>query len=473
MVDFICLETPKYVNDDEILFCYKLKDKLTMKKNRLKQIGVVILAFIGIAKISLGQPIAETAPGTTPGNTGTVKFTYGGNEVTYTTVRAEDGNIWLQQNLGSSKVAGSQNGDVNAEGDLFQWGRWDDGHQTGTALTENTAVNLNPNNPSGLKKTESNPFYYKGTSGNLWWVSGIATDKAEAGNPDDVTATNGCDPCKKIMGGDWRLPTQAEWNTLILAEGISNTSTAFTSNLVIPAIKPRDATTGNRLTNYNTVRYWSGTAGSGGGALVLNLTATVANTTNISRAQGYAVRCINKPVVTPVGFIDFKGKRGSLGVNLEWTVSSEYNNSYYTVKHSVDGIFFKNLSDISGKGNSSIRESYTYVHQNPVLGINYYKLSQTDLDGANRELSTISVTGTALEKEVIIINAADQSVNVLLAGFESKPKKIVISSIIGQQIYEARIDDESKTLPIALKKGGYVARVYFGDKTFKTVKFLK
>lgn len=449
-----------------------LKNKLTMKKNRLKQIGVIILASVGIVKVSLAQSLAETSPGSTPGNTGTVKFMYGGNEVTYNTVRAKDGNVWLQQNLGSSKVAISQNGDVNSEGDLFQWGRWDDGHQTGATQAENITANLNPNNPAGLNKTGVNPFYYKG-SGNLWWVSGVVTDKAEAGNPDDVTATNGCDPCKKLMGGDWRLPTQAEWDAAIIAENITNASTAFTSSLVIPAIKPRDATTGNRLTNYNTVRYWSGTAGSGGGAFVLNLGSSVANTTNISRAQGYAVRCINKPVTTPVGFINFKGKGGTLGINLEWTIASEYNNAYYTVAHSGDGVFFKNLTDVTGKGNSSVKQIYTYVHRNPVSGVNYYKLSQTDLDGTYSELSTILVADKGPGEEVIMVKATDQFVNVLLTGFEFKPRKITVSSITGQNIYAGKINDDNIIFPLALKKGGYVIRVDFEDNTFKTVKFIK
>ncbi|GEM_PF-5440615 len=95
------------------------------------------------------------------------------------------------------------------------------------------------------------------------------------------------------------------------------------------------------------------------------------------------------------------------------------------------------------------------------------------MDGTHRELSTILVTGTALEKEVIIINATDQSIKVVLVGFESKPKKIAISSISGQNIYAGKINDESTVLPVSLKKGGYVARVDFEDNTFKIVKFLK
>ena len=44
-------------------------------------------------------------PGPTEGSTGVINFIYKGQSVAYTTVRAKDGKIWLQQNLGSPQVA--------------------------------------------------------------------------------------------------------------------------------------------------------------------------------------------------------------------------------------------------------------------------------------------------------------------------------------------------------------------------------
>ena len=47
----------------------------------------------------------DADPGVAEGSTGVVNFTYRGQAVAYTTVRAGDGKIWLQQNLGSPQVA--------------------------------------------------------------------------------------------------------------------------------------------------------------------------------------------------------------------------------------------------------------------------------------------------------------------------------------------------------------------------------
>ena len=84
------------------------------------------MMFFTVVNAPASGPTVD--PGPTEGSTGVVNFTYKGQSVAYTTVRAGDGKIWLQQNLGSPQVAFHHN-DEASYGDYFQWGRWDDGHQ--------------------------------------------------------------------------------------------------------------------------------------------------------------------------------------------------------------------------------------------------------------------------------------------------------------------------------------------------------
>ena len=450
-----------------------------MKNNRLLKTGFLLLSLCASSCL-YAQVTDETVPGTTAGNTGSIKFTYGGNQVTYTTVRAKDGNVWLQQNLGSANVAATQT-DATSWGDLFQWGRWDDGHQLRTGLTTSSTT-PSPNNPLGLTipnpdpLTDPQPFYYNSTASSKWWAGGVATDKAEAASTNDLSATNGCDPCKKLLGGQWRLPTQTEWSTLITAEGITYNVNAFSSNLKIPSTTFRDGATGALNSNTNTTRLWSSTAGASGGAFVFSVTnvAASAAVSNISRAQGYGIRCINASLTTtPVGFINFKGKNGLGGVNLAWVVASEYNNASYTVKHSPDGVLFKDITTILGKGNTAVQQTYSYLHQKPAIGENYYKLLQTDFDGTQRELATIIVSSPKLEKEKIVIGTTDNDVKISLVGFDSKARKVTISSISGEIIYTNNISESNIALPLTLKKGVYIAQIEFENYVVKAVKFLK
>ncbi len=225
-----------------------------------------------------------TEPGLTAGDTGCVTFMYQGAQVSYITVRGTDGNIWLQQNLGSTQVADAM-ADEDAYGDLYQWGRWADGHQKRTSVT--TASAASPNNPTGLG-AGSDLFI---TSTPAWWSANALTDTWAAATPAAVTDTDGCDPCK-ALGQGWQMPTEANWEVLVTAEGIANPATAFASTLKLPASGYRSNTSG-ALTYTGTRGYfWSATTSSSG-AKYLYVGTTIGNpSAGAPRGQGAAIRCV-------------------------------------------------------------------------------------------------------------------------------------------------------------------------------------
>lgn len=232
-------------------------------------------------------------PGDNPGDTGCVTFTYKGVQTTYTTVRSSDGKIWLQQNLGSDTVATSST-DPNAYGDLFQWGRWDDGHQSRNSITSTSIPS--PNNPLGLLGEDTN-FYM---SDPEWWAGGAGTDTWEGKSQDEVTATNGCDPCK-ALGEGWRLPKETEWENVIESENITNIATAFQSNLKLTVAGTRSSST---ISNAG-VRgyYWSSTVSAANNNFSKYLyysNAIVNPNAGGYREQGSSVRCLRDAVYCTV-----------------------------------------------------------------------------------------------------------------------------------------------------------------------------
>ncbi|SFU67225.1 major paralogous domain-containing protein/Por secretion system C-terminal sorting domain-containing protein [Pustulibacterium marinum] len=226
----------------------------------------------------------NTLPGESAGDTGCVTLTYNNETVSYTTVRTADNQIWLQQNLGSEQVATAAT-DASAYGDLFQWGRWDDGHQNRTSTESTTA--LSPNDPTGLDGG-MNVFIL---SNPEWWAAGASSDTWEASTPWEATDTNGCDPCK-ALGEAWRLPTADEWQTVVTAEEITNVASAYNSNLKLTVAGAR-STSGI----YNDgVRgyYWSKTTSDNPAyAKYLYYSNYIVNTTAGGfREQGSSIRCI-------------------------------------------------------------------------------------------------------------------------------------------------------------------------------------
>lgn len=225
-------------------------------------------------------PPCNKIPGENAGDTGCVTFTYNGETVQYTTVRAADGEVWLQQNLGSTAV-GTTEKDVEAYGDLFQWGRWDDGHQFRKS-------------PLGVAPPASDPTAIgSGNSEFLtnWWNTGVQTDQWNAADISNLDNTNGCDPCK-ALGAGWAIPTEDQWKEVVLTEKMTNILTAFDSNLKLTIAGTRS---GNPL-SFEGVRgfYWSKTAANSlsFGKSLYYSNFIVNPSAGYPREQGQSVRCI-------------------------------------------------------------------------------------------------------------------------------------------------------------------------------------
>lgn len=241
------------------------------------------MMFIMVVNAPASGPTVD--PGPTEGSTGVINFTYRGQPVAYTTVRAGDGKIWLQQNLGSPQVAMAV-WDEASYGDYFQWGRWDDGHQVRNSPTITGGPSLlNPSNiPSG------NPNFIVGlTAGTKWWgTGGLSTDTWSG---TSTTSTNGKDPCV-ALGAGWRLPTAADWRNLKNYDDLDGALAAYMSNLKLPSGGFRTADGGFVFSNGESF-YWSATAsGNHATGLFISDNTYLATLQASYRGDGYNCRCV-------------------------------------------------------------------------------------------------------------------------------------------------------------------------------------
>ena len=237
--------------------------------------------------IALNPPASgpNVDPGATEGSTGVVNFIYRNQAVAYKTVRAADGKIWLQQNLGSPQVAFNSI-DETSYGHLFQWGRWDDGHQLQNSST--IIGNSSIQNPSQI--TWGNPNFIKSeTQSNAWW--GVGGSSTDTWSGTVATSTNGKDPCA-ALGTGWRLPSASEWQNVIDHENISSTFNAFQSNLKLPAGAIRFSTNGNVHVQGDIGYFWTSTADGSNAKAVFIDNAYGLFISPTERGQGLPCRCL-------------------------------------------------------------------------------------------------------------------------------------------------------------------------------------
>lgn len=83
----------------------------------------------------------------------------------------------------------------------------------------------------------------------------------------------------------------------------------------------------------------------------------------------------------PVELLSFTASTFNNKVELSWITATEKNNRGFDIERSTDGKIFVSIGFIPGSGTSTETRNYTFVDRNPVNGISYYRLKQTDYDG--------------------------------------------------------------------------------------------
>jgi len=196
------------------------------------------------------------------------------NSLTYGTISRDygGGNVkcWLDRNLGATAVCTSYD-DTACFGDLYQWGRLDDGHQSRTSGTISTLSNTDSPGHSDFIMPSTSPNDWRSPQNeNLWQgVSGVNN------------------PCP----AGWRLPLEAELENERASWSQYNYLGAMESPLKLSAGGRRQFNSGELLNVTSFGYYWSSTYGATN-ARSLYLPVNDAYMANSSRGQGMSVRCI-------------------------------------------------------------------------------------------------------------------------------------------------------------------------------------
>ena len=213
------------------------------------------------------------------------------NGLTYKMITSsKTGRVWLDRNLGATQVATSLN-DVDAYGDLYQWGRAKDGHEKSSTTTKTIATSLDPANNGAFILADAQPD-------DDWVVGNVDNDGALR----TVAWADG--GINDICPAGFSVPTKAELKEDIIDAGITSADAALSSPLKLPAagyrdraIYPADPAKNGKVHDIGTsVFLWSRSA-DGSKASYLSINSAV-DSGNLDRSYGFSVRCIQAQGVT-------------------------------------------------------------------------------------------------------------------------------------------------------------------------------
>ncbi len=190
--------------------------------------------------------------------------------LTVPTVTSSTGQVWMDRNLGASRVATSST-DSAAYGYWYQWGRLTDGHQE--RLSDITAYNATSSEdvPGHSKFIIAGADWRNPSNDDLWQGLGNANN-----------------PCPQ----GFRVPTNDEWNNEIITWQNKNSSGAFDSPLKLVVAGTRARNNGDPSGEDSTGHYWSSDIAATG-AYYFSFDS-FAGENSTYRAYGKSVRCIQE-----------------------------------------------------------------------------------------------------------------------------------------------------------------------------------
>lgn len=136
----------------------------------------------------------------------------------------------------------------------------------------------------------------------------------------------------------------------------------------------------------------------------------------------------------PVTFDYFKAKKEGATANLTWRTLAEKNSSHFVVQRGSSTANFVDIKRIEAGGNANEPKTYGYIDQNPLVGINYYRLVQYDYNGdyevLGQQALNFALNGS---QNLVYPNPASKYVTVKLPGL-SGIATIDLVNLTGQKV---------------------------------------
>ena len=146
----------------------------------------------------------------------------------------------------------------------------------------------------------------------------------------------------------------------------------------------------------------------------------------------------NNGEALPVELVSFNGFCNGSDIEINWQTASEYNSSHFDLEYSRDGLYWSVLGTIESSVMSTELKDYFFIHENAPSDMNYYRLSQVDIDGTIKQYNPISIscTETNSGKLSIYPNPNAGSFQVIVKNnINVGPAKLIMNSSTVQKYF--------------------------------------
>lgn len=161
-------------------------------------------------------------------------------------------------------------------------------------------------------------------------------------------------------------------------------------------------------------------------------------------------------------------------VDLTWYTAAEINNDYFTIERSHDGLEFSPIGYRAGAGYSNTLLRYDFEDEQPLPGISYYRLKQTDFDGTFDYSPIVAVQiKVFLPNLTVYPNPTSQYLHIRLDNPDLAENTWELLSMNGRLVKRGSFHGEQETVFLAdLPDGTWLLRIFRRDFS-ATLKIIK
>lgn len=173
------------------------------------------------------------------------------------------------------------------------------------------------------------------------------------------------------------------------------------------------------------------------------------------------------PVAMPVEFVSFAGKAAGNRVQLNWETSLERNADRFEVERSQNASEFGSIGQVKAAGDATQNQFYGFSDEQPLTGVNYYRLRQVDRDGSVQHSKIIAVTPNPDSPAILVLGNPTEGSRINLQLFNIEASKLQLTDVQGRSV-PFRITESAKGIVTleptsSLSNGIYLIRADKGS----------
>lgn len=137
-------------------------------------------------------------------------------------------------------------------------------------------------------------------------------------------------------------------------------------------------------------------------------------------------------ILLPVEWLDFQATlvNEDRHTRCTWQTATELNNDFFTVERSTDALNWEQLGFVAGAGTTQDPQAYEWLDRNPHSGVSYYRIAQTDFNGAVDYSAIRSVERKKVKPFAVYPNPGNQQ--FMLTGYETGD--LYVFDALGRQV---------------------------------------